>query len=84
MTESLSFEETSRFLDTPKGKLHYHVAGDGPPLLPEAEPHPPSSSEAAVRAAPSAGVRRCIRREVIFTGLLWERDNAAAVPGPRQ
>jgi pimeloyl-ACP methyl ester carboxylesterase len=29
----LSFEETSRFLDTPKGKLHYHVAGDGPPLL---------------------------------------------------
>jgi len=33
MTEQLSFEETSRFLDTPKGKLHYHVAGDGPPLL---------------------------------------------------
>ena len=33
MTELLSFEETSRFLDTPKGKLHYHVAGDGPPLL---------------------------------------------------
>ena len=33
MTDELSFEETSRFLDTPKGKLHYHVAGDGPPLL---------------------------------------------------
>ena len=33
MTDVLSFEETSRFLDTPKGKLHYHVAGDGPPLL---------------------------------------------------
>jgi pimeloyl-ACP methyl ester carboxylesterase len=29
----LSFGETSRYLDTPKGKLHYHVAGDGPPLL---------------------------------------------------
>jgi 2-hydroxy-6-oxonona-2,4-dienedioate hydrolase len=33
VTETLSFDETSRFLDTPKGKLHYHVAGDGPPLL---------------------------------------------------
>ena len=33
MTDLLSFDETSRFLDTPKGKLHYHVAGDGPPLL---------------------------------------------------
>lgn len=33
MSDVLSFEETSRFLDTPKGKLHYHVAGDGPPLL---------------------------------------------------
>ena len=33
MRELLSFDETSRFLDTPKGKLHYHVAGDGPPLL---------------------------------------------------
>jgi 2-hydroxy-6-oxonona-2,4-dienedioate hydrolase len=33
VTELLSFEETSRYLDTPKGKLHYHVAGDGPPLL---------------------------------------------------
>ena len=33
VTDLLSFEETSRFLDTPKGKLHYHVAGDGPPLL---------------------------------------------------
>jgi pimeloyl-ACP methyl ester carboxylesterase len=29
----LTFESTSRFLDTAKGKLHYHVAGDGPPLL---------------------------------------------------
>jgi 2-hydroxy-6-oxonona-2,4-dienedioate hydrolase len=29
----LSFESTSNFLDTPKGTLHYHVAGDGPPLL---------------------------------------------------
>jgi len=33
VTGLLSFDETSRFLDTPKGKLHYHVAGDGPPLL---------------------------------------------------
>ena len=33
MSDLLSYEETSRFLDTPKGKLHYHVAGDGPPLL---------------------------------------------------
>jgi pimeloyl-ACP methyl ester carboxylesterase len=31
--ELLSYDETSRFLDTPKGRLHYHVAGDGPPLL---------------------------------------------------
>ncbi len=29
----LSFESTINFLDTPKGRLHYHVAGDGPPLL---------------------------------------------------
>ena len=29
----LTFESTSNFLDTPKGRLHYHVAGDGPPLL---------------------------------------------------
>ena len=29
----LTFESTSKFLDTAKGKLHYHVAGDGPPLL---------------------------------------------------
>jgi pimeloyl-ACP methyl ester carboxylesterase len=28
-----SFDATSRFLATSKGKLHYHVAGDGPPLL---------------------------------------------------
>ncbi len=33
MSELLSFDETSRSLDTPRGKLHYHVAGDGPPLL---------------------------------------------------
>jgi len=33
VTELLSYDETSRYLDTPKGKLHYHVAGDGPPLL---------------------------------------------------
>jgi pimeloyl-ACP methyl ester carboxylesterase len=31
--DELSYESTSNFLDTPKGKLHYHVAGDGPPLL---------------------------------------------------
>jgi pimeloyl-ACP methyl ester carboxylesterase len=29
----LSYDSTSNFLDTPKGKLHYHVAGDGPPIL---------------------------------------------------
>ncbi len=29
----LTFESTSRYIDTPKGKIHYHVAGDGPPLL---------------------------------------------------
>jgi 2-hydroxy-6-oxonona-2,4-dienedioate hydrolase len=29
----LSHDSTSNFLETPKGKLHYHVAGDGPPLL---------------------------------------------------
>lgn len=29
----LTFESTSRILETPKGKLHYHVAGEGPPLL---------------------------------------------------
>lgn len=29
----LDFDETSRFLDTPKGALHYHVAGEGPPVL---------------------------------------------------
>jgi pimeloyl-ACP methyl ester carboxylesterase len=29
----LTFESTSNFLDTGQGKLHYHVAGDGPPLL---------------------------------------------------
>ena len=29
----LSYDSTSNFLDTPKGKLHYHVAGDGPLVL---------------------------------------------------
>jgi 2-hydroxy-6-oxonona-2,4-dienedioate hydrolase len=29
----LTYEATSRYLETDKGKLHYHVAGDGPPLL---------------------------------------------------
>ena len=32
MTE-LTFEKTSRTVTTPKGELHYHVAGDGPPIL---------------------------------------------------
>ena len=32
MTE-LTHEGTSRTLETPKGTLHYHEAGDGPPLL---------------------------------------------------
>lgn len=27
------YESTSEFLPTPNGRLHYHVAGDGPPLL---------------------------------------------------
>ncbi len=29
----LTFEETSRQIDTAEGPLHYHDAGDGPPLL---------------------------------------------------
>lgn len=29
----LTYESTSRFLETERGKLHYHVAGEGPPLL---------------------------------------------------
>lgn len=29
----LDFDETSKFLRTPKGELHYHVAGEGPPVL---------------------------------------------------
>ncbi len=29
----LTFEETSRSVDTDQGALHYHEAGDGPPLL---------------------------------------------------
>ena len=27
------YDSTSEFLATPNGRLHYHVAGDGPPLL---------------------------------------------------
>jgi 2-hydroxy-6-oxonona-2,4-dienedioate hydrolase len=29
----LTLKDTSRQIDTPEGKLHYHEAGDGPPLL---------------------------------------------------
>jgi pimeloyl-ACP methyl ester carboxylesterase len=29
----ITFDSTSNFVDTPKGKIHYHVAGDGPPIL---------------------------------------------------
>jgi len=29
----LTYDATSRFLDTPQGRMHYHEAGDGPPLL---------------------------------------------------
>lgn len=29
----LTYEATSRFLETPQGRMHYHQAGDGPPLL---------------------------------------------------
>ncbi len=29
----LTYESTSRTVDTPSGTLHYHEAGDGPPLL---------------------------------------------------
>jgi 2-hydroxy-6-oxonona-2,4-dienedioate hydrolase len=32
-TADLSYEATSRTLGTPDGDLHYHEAGDGPPLL---------------------------------------------------
>src|SRR4051812_14981356 len=28
-----SYEQTSRFLDTPQGRLHYHEAGKGDPLV---------------------------------------------------
>ena len=31
--DELTHDATSRTLDTPKGTLHYHEAGDGPPLL---------------------------------------------------
>jgi len=30
---ALTHEETSRTLETPRGVLHYHEAGDGPPLV---------------------------------------------------
>ena len=30
---ALTYEETSRTLETPRGALHYHEAGEGPPLL---------------------------------------------------
>lgn len=33
MALDLTFEATSRYLETDKGRLHYHVAGDGPPIL---------------------------------------------------
>lgn len=32
-TTDLTFEGTSRTLETPDGELHYHEAGEGPPLL---------------------------------------------------
>ena len=32
MTE-LTYDTTSRFLETAEGRMHYHEAGDGPPLL---------------------------------------------------
>jgi 2-hydroxy-6-oxonona-2,4-dienedioate hydrolase len=32
-TTDLTFEATSRTLETPDGELHYHEAGEGPPLL---------------------------------------------------
>ena len=31
--DELTHDATSRTLDTPQGTLHYHEAGDGPPLL---------------------------------------------------
>ncbi len=31
--QELTLKETSRHMDTAEGKLHYHEAGDGPPLL---------------------------------------------------
>jgi 2-hydroxy-6-oxonona-2,4-dienedioate hydrolase len=31
--EELTYVGTSRFLDTPQGRLHYNEAGEGPPLL---------------------------------------------------
>tara|TARA_B110000444_G_scaffold184568_1_gene173620 strand:+ start:170 stop:1027 length:858 start_codon:yes stop_codon:yes gene_type:complete len=33
MSEEYTFEETSKFIDAPIGKLHYHEAGEGPALI---------------------------------------------------
>jgi pimeloyl-ACP methyl ester carboxylesterase len=33
MSDVLTFENTSRILERTAGQLHYHVAGEGPPLL---------------------------------------------------
>ncbi|MFG1923346.1 alpha/beta fold hydrolase [Cryptosporangium sp. NPDC048952] len=33
MMSELTHDSTRRILDTPRGPLHYHEAGDGPPLL---------------------------------------------------
>lgn len=33
MTSTLTFDNTSQFVDTDQGRLHYHVAGEGAPLL---------------------------------------------------
>lgn len=33
MSSAISFESTSHMLSHPGGDLHYHVAGDGPPLI---------------------------------------------------
>ena len=29
----LTYESTNRTVATPRGKLHYHEAGEGPPLV---------------------------------------------------
>lgn len=33
MTQPYTYDNTSQFIDTPQGRLHYHVAGEGAPLL---------------------------------------------------